>query len=88
MDVNHDFLGKVVSYDPNDQCLLMYSRNYFEQGEDLEVLSSTLGIQKFHCEWIKNDKDEYIEKSNHPMNLVKVSVPFEVHVDDMIRRAR
>ncbi len=88
VDVNHDFLGKVISYDAQEQAITMYSRNYFEKGETLEVLSSVHGTKQFTCDWIQNEKGELIEKSNHPMDLVKLPVPFEVSADDLIRRAR
>lgn len=87
-DVNHDFLAKVVRYDTDKQVAILETRNVFEVGEQLEVISPGKDKRLFKVEWIKDPKEEYITSSRRPMVKVQVPVPFEINVDDFIRRAR
>ncbi len=87
-DVNHDFLGKVRSYDPEKGTMIMETRNYFERGEKAEILAPGEPVRQFAFESLRNENGEYLEASRHPMALLEVPVPFAVREDDFIRRAR
>lgn len=86
--VNHDFLATVKSFDQASSTAVIETRNPFDEGEMLEVLSPDTEIRAFECGRMMNEDGEYIEKSRRPMALLKVKVPFEVKKEDMIRRAR
>lgn len=85
-DVNHDFLGTIKEV--KDDHVIMQVRNKFSRHEVLEVLSPSEEIRSFTAEEMRNEKDETIETANHPMECIRIRIPFPVHQDDMIRRAR
>ena len=45
-------------------------------------------MQSFVVNEIRNARNEVIEVANQPMTKVTVQIPFEVNVNDIIRRAR
>ncbi len=85
-DVNHDFLGTVV--ETNGNIVVIETRNKFLTGETLEVLAPGKLVQAFIVNEIRNARNEVIEVANQPMTKVTVQIPFEVNVNDIIRRAR
>lgn len=85
-DVNHDFLGTVISY--GDGKAIIETRNKFNVNETLEILAPGKQVQSFIVTEIKNSKDEIIETANQPMALVSIHIPFEVNKEDILRRAR
>ena len=85
-DVNHDFLGTVVQVDGN--IVTIETRNKFNKDETLEVLAPGKEVRAFTVHSLKNAKGENIETANQPMTQVIVEIPFEVHQEDIIRRAR
>lgn len=85
-DVNHDFLGKVVSY--QDGIATVLTRNVFSIQDHIEVLSPQKEVRSFVPQWIMNKEEEYITDSRKPMEEVRIPVPFEVEVDDFLRRGR
>ena len=85
-DVNHDFLAKVVKYQPETGTAWIESRNYFEAGEEAEVLTPGRENRSFAMTYIRNEKGEYQDVSRHPMALLEIPVPFEVSAEDLIRR--
>lgn len=85
-DVNHDFLGTVISYE--DGKAIIETRNKFNVNETLEILAPGKQVQSFIVTEIKNSKDEIIETANQPMALVSIHIPFEVNKEDILRRAR
>lgn len=85
-DVNHDFLGTIVNVDGNT--VTIETRNKFHRNETLEVLAPGTNVRAFSSAILKNAKDEDIDTANQPMTLVTLEIPFEVHIGDIIRRAR
>ena len=85
-DVNHDFLGTIV--ETNGNTVVIETRNKFLTGETLEVLAPGKLVQSFVVNEIRNARNEVIEVANQPMTKVTVQIPFEVNVNDIIRRAR
>ncbi|MBR3312340.1 MAG: U32 family peptidase [Solobacterium sp.] len=88
VDVNHDFLGTVLSYDKTAETAVIQTRNPFAKGERAEILSPSGTYEPFVFEWMKNDKGEYMEISRHPMAEVTIPMPSAVKAGDMIRRSR
>ena len=85
-DVNHDFLGTVVGIDGTH--VTIETRNKFNRGETLEILSPYNTVRQFHVDSILNAKNEVIETANQPMTRVQIDIPFEVHEKDILRRSR
>ena len=85
-DVNHDFLGTVVGMDGTH--VTIETRNKFNTGETLEILSPYNTVRQFHVDSILNAKNEVIETANQPMTRVQIDIPFEVHEKDILRRSR
>ena len=86
-DVNHDFLGTVISYDPSEQTAIIETRNIFTNTDHVELLSP-YGLQEsFTVGTIVNDHNEEIDTARHPMAKVKIHVPFEAHEEDILRRS-
>ena len=87
-DVNHDFLGTVADYDPAAGTMTMVTRNPFDLGEAVEVLSPGQENRVFRISEIKNENGEYLEISRQPMKELRLKVPFAVRKDDILRRSR
>ena len=87
-DVNHDFLGTVVSYDASRGEMVMETRNPVDVGDVIEVLSPGKENRRFTLEFMRNKKGEYLEKCRNPLSELTVNVPFETGRDDILRRAR
>lgn len=85
--VNHGFLGIVKGYDSERQCALIETRNAFDLGTEVEVLSPGKLNRQFKVEKIESEKGEILPASRRPMVNVYVSLPFEVEVGDIIRRS-
>ena len=88
VDVNHDFLCKVKDYDKENHIATIETRNVFEVGEEIEVLSPNKPIQKFILESAKDEDGNEVDRLNQPMKILEIGIPFEVFEDDILRRAR
>ena len=87
-DVNHDFLGTVADYDPAAGTMTMVTRNPFDLGEAVEVLSPGQENRVFRISEIKNENGEYLEISRQPMKELRLKVPFAVRKDDILKIGR
>ena len=87
-DVNHDFLAKVVEYDDWNRFALIETRNKFNVGEEVEVLSPGAKVKSFVVEYASHEQGGPIEVINQPMKKVIISVPFSVKEGDILRRKR
>lgn len=87
-DVNHDFLGTVKQICA-DGTVIIESRNVFAKGETLEFLTPGQTNRSFVLDAMKNQKTgETLEEIRQPMTLLEIRVPFEVQVNDILRRYR
>ena len=66
----------------------MVTRNPFDLGEAVEVLSPGQENRVFRISEIKNENGEYLEISRQPMRELRLKVPFAVQKDDILRRSR
>ena len=85
-NVNHDFLGTVVSAD--EETAVIEVRNVIHQGETVEVMEPGEKNRRFDISWMKDEKNSYIDTANHPMSRITVPAPFQLKAEDIIRRAR
>jgi putative protease len=87
--VNHDFLGTIQNYDAESSQAVLETRNVFETGEKLEVLSPGQDNRTFVIGTIRDTKtNEILERVRRPMSLVEFEVPFALRKEDIIRRYR
>lgn len=83
-DVNHAFLGTVVSFEQGE--LVLETRNPIDPGDRIEVLSPGMENRVFVCASMKDEEGNLMEKSRVPMRLVHMPVPFEVRKGDLLRK--
>ena len=85
--VNHGFLATVLAWNEEGTALIE-TRNPFDIGEELEVLSPGRECLTFTLASITREEDgTALEKSRHPMARLLIPVPFEVRAGDILRRA-
>ena len=88
VDVNHDFLAKVLEYDDENKKCLVECRNVFEAGEEVEFLSQIAPISSFKVEGVVDEEGMSLERMNNPMKKVWIPVPYPVKEGDFMRRKR
>lgn len=88
VDVNHDFLAKIVSYDESDNTAIIETRNIFRIGEEVEVLSPFHKCESFIVKSAINEDEMAVEVINQPMRKIKINMPIKVMKDDILRRKR
>ncbi len=84
-DVSHDFLGTIVGRE--GRMLVVETRNPFSQGEEVELLCR-VGQKRFTLGRMIDGEGCEIERSRHPMALVKIETDVDAEVGDLLRRAR
>ena len=82
---NQDFLALVIDYDKDTKIATLEQRNKFSVGDEVEVFGPNTSVKSFEIKDIMNDKDEYVESASHAQEIVRVKVPFDVAVNDIIR---
>ena len=82
---NQDFLALVIDYDKDTKTATLEQRNKFSVGDEVEVFGPNTSVKSFEIKDIMNDKDEYVESASHAQEIVRVKVPFDVAVNDIIR---
>ena len=80
---NQDFLAVVKDY--NDGYAVIEQRNNFKVGDLVEVFGPSLTPKVIKVEEMLDEKGEVREVANHPQEILKIKVPFEVHKNDIIR---
>ena len=61
---NQDYLGQVISYE--NHLIQFYERNYFEQGDLVEVFTPEGIHLEFSVEKLYNEKKEEVDVARHP----------------------
>ena len=82
---NKDFLGLVLSYDEKTSEVVIEQRNKFSVGDTIEVFGPNTSTKKFKVEYIKNDKDEFVDSASHAQEIIKIKIPFKVCENDILR---
>lgn len=82
--VNQNFLG--VIKDVNSDFVSVQVRNHFSLDETLEIFGPNNFTKTFKLETLINSKDEPVDRVFRPMEIVKIKIPFEVSVNDFVRR--
>ncbi len=85
-DVNHAFLGTVISC--ADGILELETRNPIDRNDRIEVLQPGMKNRSFTLEWMSDSEGNEIEKSRVPMRIIRMKVPFEVAPGALLRKER
>ena len=82
---NQDFLGLVLSYDKEKKEAVIEQRNKFSVGDTVEIFGPNTSVQKFKIEYIINNEGINVESASHAQEIVKINIPFEVSLNDIMR---
>ncbi len=82
---NKDFLGLVISYDPEKEEAIIEQRNKFSVGDEIEIFGSNTKVTKFKVLYIINSDGEKVESASHAQEIVKINMPIKVYKDDILR---
>ena len=81
-----EFIGIVLDYVPDKKLALIEQRNYFEVGDQIEIVSPD---KTFHYGTVKTMYDEDfndVEIARHPLQRLYINIEKEVKPYDMIRK--
>lgn len=82
---NQDFLGQILSYDEDEKILILTQRNYFKEGDSVEIFTPSGKTYSFVIDEVYNEFMERIEVARHPEEIIKLKVDFPVEKDSMMR---
>ena len=81
-----EYVGYVLDYDSETNIALIEQRNYFKLGDTLEFFGPNLNNTYYVVEKMEDaNTNELLDVARHPLQQIKMKVPFEVHQHDMIR---
>lgn len=81
-----DFLGIVMDYNEKTGECIIEVRNYFEKDYKIEFFGPDLDNREFIVDNIYDTNDELLDAARHPLQLVKLYIPFKVTKFDMLRK--
>ncbi|MFA7435743.1 MAG: U32 family peptidase C-terminal domain-containing protein, partial [Bacilli bacterium] len=61
-------------------------RNYFEVGEVVEIFGPKLNNTEFNIKEMFDEKMNSLDVARHPLQIIKIEIPFELSPGDMIRK--
>ena len=82
---NQDFLGLILSYDDNKQLVTLTQRNYFKDGDEVEIFTPSGKTISFVIDKVYNENMEHIAVARHPEEIIKLKVPSAVEKNSMMR---
>ena len=82
---NQDFLGLVLDYDEDNNFAIITQRNYFKNGDTIEVFGPNIETFSFVVEEMYDIDDNLIEIANHPEQIIKIKLDKKVYKDDILR---
>lgn len=80
------FIGLVKSYDPQTKEAVIEQRNYFEEGDLIEIFSPNFQATSFIAKNMTSEDGEALDVARHPKQIIKLKVPFPVSPYDMVRK--
>ena len=82
-------MNNSLDYDENNQIAKIEQRNYFEIGDVVEFFGPNLENTKMKIEKIIDDETgEEIAVARHPLQILRIEVPFKLSKDDMMRKVK
>lgn len=83
---NYDFVGIVLSYDPETKTALVEQRNHFKLGQELEIIGPSYFETRFVLEAMEDASGNAIDVAPHARMKVRMRVPEELKPGYLIRR--
>jgi len=83
---SQDFIGLVMDYDPETFIATIQQRNRFVPGDYVEVFSPNFEPMKFKVDDIIDEDGNPVDAARHPLQILKVFIPFKVSKYDMLRK--
>lgn len=80
------FIGLVKGYDQKTQTAFIEQRNYFEIGQEIEILNPNGSEKSFILKEMTDENGEHLDVARHPQQIVKIHIPFEVEPYAMLRK--
>ena len=84
---NQDYVAYVVKYDKNTKICNISQRNYFEIGDDLEIITPDMEIIPYHVDKIYDKDMNEVDKANHAEEELNLIIDREIPICSMIRKA-
>ena len=81
-----EFIGIVKSYNPEKKLAEIEQRNYFKQGDSIEIVSPQKTFRKSIVEVIYDEELKEIFVARHPLQKLFINMDFDVKPYDLIRR--
>ena len=82
---NQDFLGIVLNYDEKTKIATIEQRNYFKEGDIVEIFGPNHEIITYKFNTIYDEDNNIIDIVRHPRQIVRISIDNRLDVYDMIR---
>ena len=81
-----EFLGIILDYNKETKIATLEQRNYFEVGEVVEIFGPKLNNTEFNIKEMFDEKMNPLDVARHPLQIIKIEIPFELSPGDMIRK--
>lgn len=82
---NQDYLGLVVDYDQDNQCIVLVERNYFEPGDEVELFTPEGDTYSYQISDIYDEDMNLLEVARHPEEVLKLKFSKKLPVYSMMR---
>lgn len=84
-----EYIGQVLDYNQETGIAIIEQRNYFEVGDVVEFFGPILPNTIFQIEEIIDyETNEKIDVARHPLQKLKIKVPFFLSENDMMRKVK
>lgn len=84
-DSNQDFLGVVLDYDENNKTLTIEQRNFFKNGDKVNVFGPNMEDYSFVVENLNDEEGNKIDAARHPRQIVKISCDKKIPKNSLLR---
>ncbi len=84
-DTNQDFLGIVLDYDDKNKEIIIEQRNYFKNGDIVNVFGPKKESFNITVTYIKNSDGEYVDAARHPREIIRIPCDKKVSKNDLLR---
>ena len=82
---NQDFLGIVLDYDEENKIVTITERNFFKEGDVVEIFGPKTKTITFTVPDIYNEDGEMVDAARHPEEIIRFKLDVLVRKDDIMR---
>jgi putative protease len=83
-----EFIGLVLEYYPDKKLALIEQRNYFELGDEIEIVSPNKTFTYSKVSLLLDEDMNSIDVARHPLQKLYINIDDEVKPYDLIRRVK